>query len=237
MKASLTVLFALTLLFCVVQAGNTYAGDNTRSFSFKNFNAIDIGAGMHITVTQSDTYSIEATGDQDDLDDLKVEKKGDKLQIGFKSSSFFSFKHHHTVKFEIKMPLLTGIELSGGARGNVKMDAGVKNFTAELNGGAYMEGTINCGKTSVEVSGGSRINLNGKGSKLKIDGSGGSKCNLKDFEVTDASIELSGGSKATIKMNGKLDADLSGGSHIYYLGKVELGSTDFSGGSGISKGD
>ncbi len=237
MKRSLPIILILTFLITVIHVSPVFGGDDTRSFNYKNFNAIDIGSGMHITVTQSDTYSIEASGDNDDLDDLKLEQKGNKLRINFKSSSFFGFSHHHTVKFTIKMPMLTAIALSGGAKGNIKMDASSKDFSAELNGGAYLEGNLKCGNMSFELSGGSRVNLNGSGSKLNIDGSGGSKCSLKDFAVTDANIDLSGGSHAAINMNGKLDADLSGGSHIYYTGKVELGSTDFSGGSGISKGE
>ena len=228
-------LFLLMPMFLLVALSSTSFGRDNRNFSNKDFTAIEIGSGMHLNVTQSDSYSIEAVGDKDDLNDLDVEQSGDVLKIRFKSS-FFGFGRHHRVDFNIQMPQLTRLDLSGGAKGNIKMDVASKKFSTGLSGGSQLEGNLKCGNISMELSGGSRAGLNGAGSNLKIEGSGGSKFRLKDFSSVDVDVELSGGSQATINMNGTLDADLSGGSHIYYYGKIELGSTDFSGGSGISKG-
>ncbi len=236
MKKSFTMFgLILTLLF-LANTLTAFAGDDTRTFNFKDFNAVEIGAGMHLIVTQSDSFSIEATGDNDDLKDLQVEKKGNVLKIKYKSHSFFNFSRHHKVEFNIKMPQLSALDLSGGARGDIKMDNTSKTFSAELSGGAYLEGELKCGNIAFDLSGGSRVNLKGSGGNIKIEGSGGSMFKLKDFSGINANVGLSGGSQATITMNGELNADLNGGSHVYYYGKVELGSTDFSGGSGISKG-
>ncbi len=229
-------LFLFMPVFLLISLSSTAFGSDSRTFGNKDFTAIEIGSGMYLNVTQSDSYSIEAVGNKDDLKDLDVEQSGDVLKIRFKSSSFFGFGHHHRVEFNIKMPELNRLDLSGGAKGNIKMDIGSKKFSTELSGGAQLDGNLKCGNVSLELSGGSRAGLNGSGGNLKIDGSGGSKFHMKDFSSTNAKVELSGGSQATINMNGTLDADLNGGSHIYYFGKIELGSTDFSGGSGISKG-
>ena len=49
----------------------------------------------------------------------------------------------------------------------------------------------------------------------------------------DPDIDLSGASRANIKMDGKLNADLSGASSLEYAGNVVLGKTSTSGASKI----
>jgi hypothetical protein len=58
---------------------------------------------------------------------------------------------------------------------------------------------------------------------------------MQDFNVYNAHIDFSGGSQGTINANGRLDATLSGGSHLSYAGNPALGNIDISGGASISK--
>jgi hypothetical protein len=51
--------------------------------------------------------------------------------------------------------------------------------------------------------------------------------------VADASVEASGGSEVTVNVSGRLDADASGGSRVFYLGSPALGKIDESGGSTV----
>lgn len=235
MKKSLTFyLPALIFLLVVSFKSETYARD-TKIFNIKNFNAVQIGSGMNLTVVQSEKFGITAAGEPDDLKDLIVEKRGDVLKIKFRRSSFFG-SHHHKVSFNINMPELKRLELSGGAKADIKMNIKSNKFSAEMSGGSYMKGDLKCGSISFDCSGGSQAKLNGSGTNLNVDGSGGCGINLKEFSVKNVNIELSGGSSAVVNMNGKLDADLSGGSRVYYYGKAEIGKTDFSSGSGIYKG-
>jgi hypothetical protein len=46
----------------------------------------------------------------------------------------------------------------------------------------------------------------------------------------DANVEASGGSEVTVNAGGRLDADASGGSNIYYLGSPTLGNVETSSG-------
>ena len=65
--------------------------------------------------------------------------------------------------------------------------------------------------------------------------SSGSQSDLSDFSVHNPNIELSGGSRATINLDGILDADLSGGSNLSYVRDPTLRDIVTSGGSKISK--
>ena len=84
-------------------------------------------------------------------------------------------------------------------------------------------GDISVGVVNFNLSGGSHVTLSGSAASLDIDGSGGSHFNLEDFSVSNASIKLSGGSHATVDVNGTLDADISGGSRVSYIGQPIMG--------------
>jgi hypothetical protein len=75
----------------------------------------------------------------------------------------------------------------------------------------------------------------GGGSKIIASCSGGSRLGFGNFKVDDAEINLSGGSQGTVRVDGNLDADLSGGSQLHYIGNPILGNINTSGGSSISK--
>jgi hypothetical protein len=65
--------------------------------------------------------------------------------------------------------------------------------------------------------------------------SGGSDLELSNLNVNNVSIGLSGGSRGTINLDGRIDATLSGGSNLYYIGNPTLGSIKTSGGAQVSK--
>ena len=87
----------------------------------------------------------------------------------------------------------------------------------------------------LSLSGGSGVTIKGEANDLTIDASGGSQLELSSFLVNNANINLSGGSQGTIKLDGTLDANLSGGSHLWYIGNPTKGDINISGGSTIEK--
>ncbi len=229
----------LILLFLAFLSASVLADVKTKTYNYKDFTGVSVGSGMHVTITQSNDYSISITANEKDFKDLKVEKKGNNLEIYYDRNFWDWFGNFRggNVEIKISMPALTSIDLSGGAEGNINMDVSGKSFYAETSGGSELKGSLNCGNLSVETSGGSSIELTGKGENLNADGSGGSKIKLKNFSVKNVNADLSGGSTVWININGTLNSDQSGGSHLYYYGNVSLGNTNFSGGSGISKGE
>lgn len=229
----------LILLLLSFLSTTVLADSKTKTYDYKDFKGVSVGSGMHVTVTQSNSYSITITADERDFKDLVVEKRGNSLHIYYDHSVWGWFGHHRkgNVKIKITMPELTAIDLSGGAEGNITMEVPGKSFSAETSGGAQLMGNLTCGNISVETSGGSKVELSGKGKNLEADGSGGSRIKLKDFSVKDVNADLSGGSTVWVNMDGTLNSDQSGGSHLYYYGNVSLGNTSFSGGAGISKGN
>lgn len=222
----------------------------TLSYDFRDFTQIEAHSGFQLEVTMSNAFSIEITADDNIHEYIVVEKSGDTLGIRLRGTCFY---HSVTLRAEITMPNLYRMELTGGSRADITGFSSSHDFDADLSGGSHLNGDIiaadvefelsggsqvngdiTAGNADFELSGGSQVNLEGSGEDLIIAGSGGSQLDLEDFPINDASISLSGGSRAIINISGTLDADLSGGSRIFYIGTPTLGDTEFSGDSGIS---
>jgi hypothetical protein len=232
MKATAPPIYCL-FIWVMISVLN-YAGDRTtKKYDFNDFRKVEVGYGMLLTVTQSSSYEITIDAEEADFEYLKVEKKGATLDI------YIDKNYYHKkgdIIINIKMPELTALDLSGGAQGKITMD--IKNdFNCELSGGSGLSGSLNCQNIYMEISGGSTVNFKGKGNDFDTDASGGSISYLKDFRVKNVEADLSGGSRLEINLSGTLNVDASGGSRVIYFGSANIGTTDFSGGSGISKGE
>jgi hypothetical protein len=180
----------------------------TEEKSFTDFTSVAVGWGFEVEISQSDSYSISITADDNLFDYMEISKTGNTLTIGMKQVAI------GTLEARITMPDLYELDFSGGTQGNVEGSTSSHDFVLSL-------------------SGGSTISLEGAANDLTISGSGGSHLSLSDFPVHDTTVNLSGGSDATINLDGRLVGDLSGGSHLKYVGTPTAVVVNTSGGSTV----
>jgi predicted nucleic acid-binding Zn ribbon protein len=193
----------------VVGSGNFVTEEKILS----DFTIVDVGSGFNVEISNSSSFSVLVTADDNVMEYIEVSKSGDTLKAGIGWGTSFSSV---TLKIKITMPEINRIELSGGSQGKIEDFSSTNPFVIDLSGGSQLTGQ-------------------GAAGNLTIDASGGSKLHFASYSIQDAYIELSGGSEATINLDGALDADLSGGSTLYYYGDPTLGEIETSSGSQITK--
>jgi hypothetical protein len=203
----------------------------TVNFDIKDFNGVQAGGGNKVDITQSGSYSVSITVDDNLVSYLDVTKRGQTLQIGLKPGSYSNY----TLQAKVTMPSLTNANLSGAAQGTATGFNSSDGLKLDLSGGASFIGRMNAGDTNVTASGAGTGTLDGAGKNLNLNGSGGAVLNLGSYAVNDASVTLSGGSVATVNAKGRLDANVSGGARLDYVGNPSLGSVTTSGGGTINK--
>jgi hypothetical protein len=193
----------------IVGSGNQV----TENRQFSDFSSVSVSSGFAFVVTESDSYSVKTITDDNIQNYVQVSKSGDTLSVGLKPGYGISTS---TLRVEIAMPSLNRLELSGGVHGSA-------------------EGFVSTNNFEIDASGGSVVQIQGKANDLIVNGSGGSQLNLSDFSVRNAYVNLSGGTQAEISPSGRIDANLSGGSQLYYSGNPTLGNINSSGGATIQK--
>jgi hypothetical protein len=227
----------------------------SRQFTVPGFTSVQVEDGFIANISYADYFMVRVTTDDNIMERINVSSANGVLHVGVSEGA--PITKITVLKLEVYMPAVTGIDLSGGTNGalsgfpiqaRVSMmlsgasslnatQAVVGSFSASLTNGSVLRGYITCGggvPSSFMLSGGSSVNLSGIGGDLTIDASGGSSLDLLWMAANDVRVAMSGGSSAKVNMDGTLNADLSGGSSLRYLGSPTMGSIDLSGGSSIN---
>ena len=228
----LAVLFILSGIF--TGCGGEIAGSGkltTESYDFSDFTMIEAEKGFELTVKQSQSYKIEITTDDNIRKYLDINKTGNILKIGLSGGHI----DLTTLRVELSMPRIEGINLSGGASATITGFNSDKSFSVTLTEGSVLIGDIVSGDVGFGISGGSLVTLTGSGGDLMVRSSEGSEITLDEFPVNNADINIDGGGSSFFNINGRLDTVLTGGSEVYYTGAAEMGDVNISGGSILEK--
>lgn len=228
---SLLILFALAIAAMQTVSGQPRGSGNLTTVEkpVSGFTQLEVHHGCRLDLRRGESYSVVIRIDDNLVDYLEVVQEGGRLRIGMKRGSYSNVH----LEADVTMPHLEELGLSGGS------EAGLSGFSSEsrvslsLSGGSELRGDLDAGEVEFSLSGGSEIRLEGNAGDIRIHGSGGSQIDLGEFEARDVTIELSGGSEATVNVDGNLGGSLSGGSTVYYQGSPTLGSLSRSGGSQV----
>ena len=68
------------------------------------------------------------------------------------------------------------------------------------------------------LEGSAEMNLSGKGEALSVTGGKNSNLEAAAFDTKEAKVDLNGSVKANVTVSESLDANLVGGSTLYYTG-------------------
>jgi hypothetical protein len=203
----------------------------SRDFNFVDFTKVRISYGFTAEVKASSTYSIEVTADDNLFDYIYVKKDGDTISIGMKSGSYE--QSHRQVT--IMMPILRGVELSDGGRTSISGFDSSNDLSIKLSDGTNLSGSLKAGNVDINLTDGSEVELGGSAKDIKIVSHDGSRADLENFTVINTDLNIGDGGTLIINLTGTLNADLSAGSHVTYIGNPTMGAIKLSSGSTLSK--
>jgi Putative auto-transporter adhesin, head GIN domain len=235
MAATLTTAAALLLGGCTLYVPQAIVGSGTTVAVQKDlsgFSKIAAGSAFRVDVSQSDGYSVVINVDEKVVPYLDVSVQGDTLRISLRPGLAMAGATG-PLEAKVTMPKLTGLNLGGATQTTVGGFKSGDPLDAEVSGASRLEGSIDTGDVRFQVSGASRVTLSGKGQKMTLEASGASQGNLEQFVVSEAKVELSGASRATVNVTGHLDVNVSGASNLRYTGSPTMGSVQSSGASTI----
>ncbi len=203
----------------------------TETYDFSKFDSVEISDTFQADLTAGDGYAVEVTVDDNLVDYLEVEQHGSTVKIGLKPFTAAGNAH---LRARITLPTLGGLDVSGASRAGVKGFQSDKNMLIKVSGASEIDGDMATGHLAADVSGGSTLRLNGRGSTVHAMASGASTIDLRDFAANGADVDASGASRIELDTSGTLNARASGASTVHYTGHPALGRVDESGASTVS---
>jgi len=204
----------------------------TEEYAFTNFTEVEISSAFKFEIEQSSSYDISITADDNVMEYVQVSQDGQTLKIGLRTvPPLWSA----TLRASVTMPQLHGLTVSGASRGDIYDFSSTEDVNIKVSGASRVTGDITAGNVEFDISGASTIQLEGSADDMIADVSGASRFNLGGFTVNNVDVNLSGASAGTVNLDGRLDADLSGASRLWYIGEPTMGDINTSGASTISK--
>ncbi len=229
----------------------------TKEFALVGFTRINIHWAMEIEVARADTFSVAVSGNETQLKNIDAHLEGDCLNIRY-NLNLVSVLAAPLARMSVRiaMPELRELNIAGAATGRVHgfhsetdfdlylsgasrldiVDMTVGKMRWDLSGASRVNADIKAsGDVRIRDSGASRVDLKGGGKDLDLEAAGASHIEALDFTVHNAHVRLSGASRGSINLDGKLDATLEGASHLDFKGQATMGDTRVGGASSLQR--
>lgn len=207
-------------------------GVATRSLDLANFDQLAMGSAFTIHVRQGATFSVKATGELNDLDDLETSvNRSGMLEIKYRNTWR---NRRERMDIDIVMPSLRSVDFSGASVSDVEGFENVRTLDYRLSGASKSVFTGSADRLSLDLSGASELDLRGAGGVLAGNLSGASQVFAFDYPVQEADLGLSGASRARVRVVKLLKVDASGASNVRYQGTPTVDQR-VSGGSSVTR--
>jgi hypothetical protein len=190
---------------------------DTRSFAIVDFDRIEAGDALDITILSGNNFSIKAEGDRRNLDDLEVFTSGNSLILRFDENE----SRQYTTFVTITMPALNGISFSGAVNGRVSgFDAA--RLDVALSGASLGQLDTDATELYFNINGASQLRLRGAGNLIDGSISGASVLTAFEYETVQAKLHVSGASQGRVNVSQQLQVIATGASEVIYQGEPEL---------------
>ncbi|MDO7851282.1 PspC domain-containing protein [Hymenobacter convexus] len=217
---------------------NSY-GPDRRSFEETGFTRVSAVGGYRVVIRRGDAFKIEAGGDKDVLNDLRVERDGDELQIKPRNSGSFLDRNwnrnERKALIRIEMPAVDHLELAGGIAADLggferqeRLDVSQAGATSLNLNGDY--GTLKIGQ-----AGACRTTATGRADELKLDAAMACELAAANLQARNADLDLAAACKARVNVSESLKGNAIGASKITYSGKPKIVKLESVGASSIKR--
>jgi phage shock protein PspC (stress-responsive transcriptional regulator) len=202
-----------------------------------DFNEIEAAGVFRVLVRQGDGYKAEAAGRSGDLDDVRLEVRGDRLIIRSRRNNglFSAFgSNRNPILVTVTMPSLKRLELSAAAQADV---SGFRDEDLRVNASSAASArlAVDVPHLEIDLSSAAHAELKGSATELSVDGSSASSLNALGLRAGTASVDLSSGSEASVRATDLLKVDLSSGSQVKYAGNPTRIEKDLNSGSSLEQ--
>jgi hypothetical protein len=234
MKYLASILSLLLSLGCISAQKND-RGSITVERATPSYDHIAISGAFNIELVDGHEGKITLEGEENILDHIITEVKGDKLNIRFKKGYPQRAYWKNQVSITIPVERIHGLSLSGS--GDIVGNTTIKtdHFETAMSGSGDIALVVEANSVKASMSGSGDITLRGKTSNLEISISGSGDIKAYDFIADNVEALVSGSATVEVTANKSINAKVSGSGDIDYRGNPEKIDTKVSGSGDITQ--
>jgi len=227
MKKMILIVF-LAVSVCGCSSCTKIAGDGptvVKDYSLSGFTSVDNGIDGDVFINQGTDFKVEVQAQQNIIDQIQTNIVNGVLQIRFVNN--ISLGVHNNIVFNVTMPTVTGLSLSGSGRVLVQQPLKVSNISLDISGSGDMTlSSLAAQNLDAEISGAGNINVTGDTLASESDAiSGSGNLNLQNIHAATVSANISGSGNAKVYAIKSLDVHISGSGDVMYDGNPVVNSS------------
>jgi hypothetical protein len=189
------------------------AKSESRSFAVKDFTGVSLQGSDDVKIVEGAAFSLIAKGPADVIDDLRLEMRGDTLEIGRKDRKGWSWGHDDPLDITITMPVLAKASIDGSGDMNVARAKSAKVEALIAGSGDLTIARVEAETLALSIAGSGDLKVDGgsvKSGHYSVAGSGA--INATGVSLADADIVVAGSGDiaATVTGDAKVSAVGSG---------------------------
>lgn len=191
-------------------------------------NHVSVSGNIEAIISQGDQASVKVEADSNLQEHIKVEAKGDKLEV-FTDVNIGDAAAKRVI---ITLPNIKKIEAEAASQVSTKDAVRGDKIAVSAGSGAHLMASLSTPHAKCEASSGGSLELAGGIQNLDADASSGASIDATKVKAVNAKCDVSSGGSIAINEVTALKADASSGGHITYKGNpAKLEKNASSGGS------
>lgn len=219
-KKPTSYLMTWFLAVCFIFATTSLQAQNKKEErQVSGFSEISISVSADVYLSQGDEEKLVLEGDEDALEEIETEVRGDELKIKYKGT--FHFGNIDKVKIYLTAKDISEINIAGSAKLEAKTKITASNLDFAVSGsGKIRIKDLETNEINASISGSGDIVLGGskKAEELDISISGSGDLDSEELEIGSAEISVSGSGGCKVFVTEELDVSISGSGRVYYKG-------------------
>lgn len=205
--------------------------DGSRSFAASGFTGVELEGPDNVVVTRGDSFSVVATGPQEELDKLRIEVENGVLVVG-RQSEKMSWGNHKGATVKVVLPRLDKAELTGSGDLSIDSASGDKVAVALAGSGNLGIASVTAKELNVALAGSGDLSIKGgKADKGEVALAGSGDIDVKGVTLTTADISIAGSGDVDATATATADVSVLGSGDVRLGGGAKCDSSELGSGT------
>ncbi len=193
-----------------------------RKVNLDNIKGISLPGSAKVFLTQGSGQEVKIVGQENIIDNLNLEVRGEVWQINNKRSVWQS----EPVKIYITLETLRLLKISGSSDVEfVNHFSNQKDIEIRISGSGKMDLDLDAGDINASISGSGDLYMKGSANYLDFSITGSGSVNAYDLTARKADVRISGSGGMELSVEDRLDAHVSGSGNVFYKGNPRVDSS------------
>lgn len=190
----------------------------TRTFAAEGFSKVGLDGSDDVDVRAGPAFSVRAEGPSEELDRLRIVRKGDTLSIG-RQNRLFGWGSSAKVKIYVTLPRLTEASIAGSGTMSVDRVQG-GGFDANIAGSGDLNvAALTVDDAEVSIAGSGSVRAGGTVKRLGVNIAGSGSLDAAGLRAETAEVSVAGSGDVRAAVTGTAEVSMMGS------GDVDLGAT------------